>query len=748
MKGLCIAAFLFNCIHVCCLQQDKWAIIAKNLALLPKHEECLIDSAQDWDPYQGGINITLPIDYYEEEQEHIWAAFIASESHSNRLMFSDLVQSSETFNNTEATYTLSQILLQQQYGVPQSKSLAFYFLQKFNNLTDYANASAVFEEGVMHTTGLFGTIPVNIPQGLILYEKAAALGDPRAIMALAYRYYKGINVPQDDERALILYRGLASDLRESYTDLEWEIFHPYVESYYVRIPDFTGGLLGSDLSRKPSTVTRLRANRPDITTPGYSILNGQGARPGPGYHYYKEDDDDSARLMELYYTALDNYMGTYTQRRNLDAAVQTLNSTIQEFSPQIKNMDTLQKFYYGRCLELLGHMLFTGQGFPTRDLDAAESILLDAVSMPTSFASLAHLDLGTIEHYFHKNATAALQHYENSRRGESAFQLHQLFKSGLLSKKKNMPMFSLKDAVRMGQRQAFYELALETEESAADGRSTLVQQFKRFVESQEQQVAPHMKDAFLSLLRGETEAALWLYALAAEQGIGIAQINAAFILHQPPYSLDEPPISPVERKHWAARYYSLASLGNTKDALIVAGDIYFQLGDYERSAAFYESDTYSPLGRWNLGYMHEYGLGVEQDFRLAKKYYGKALEFNPELVLGVKLSILKLQLKSWFAWLTRSAERFGWLVSAETTSKRTANEALHSRLIKKLCKTRYEKADPTIITPNYYGLPTLKDAVLIIGLFAIFLIIQFARLARGLLARRRRNQFGGINFPL
>ncbi|CEP62573.1 ubiquitin ligase complex subunit HRD3 LALA0_S05e08636g [Lachancea lanzarotensis] len=747
MKASFITAFLVNCIFVRCLQEDKWDTVAKNLALLPKHEECLINSAQEWDPHQGGINITLPIDYYEEEQEHNWAAFLASESHDNRLMYSELVRSSEVFNNTEATYVLSQILLQQQYGVPQNKSLAFHHLQKFNNLTDYTNASAVFELGVMHITGFFGTIPVDIPQGLILYEKAAELGDLRAIMALAYRYSKGINVPLDEEKALMLYSGLATELRENYTDVEWQIFHPYVESYYVRIPDLTGGLLGTGLSRRTSTISRFRANRPDITTPALTILRSQGVKLVPGEFFFKEEDEDSRQLLDLYYTALDNYLGTYTQRRNLGATVQILNATITEYASQLPIMDTLQKYYYGRCLELWGHMLLTGQGFPYRDVDAAESILMDAVSMPTSSQSLAHVNLGKIQHYFRENATAALEHYEKNMRGESLYQGYQLYKSGLLPPTVKTSEFSLRGASNVGQQQAIYELAVEMEGLSVGDIALVVLQFRRFVESQETRVAPHMRDAFLALLRGETEAALWLYAQAAEQGIEIAQTNAAFILHQPAYNLDEPPFSPVERKRWAARYYALASLGAAKDALIVAGDIYYQLGDYERSAAFYESDSYSPLGSWNLGYMYEYGLGVEQNFALARKCYSMALEVNPAIFLGVKLSLLKLQFKSWLLWLTRSAERFGWLVSAESVQTRTGGEPLHSKLLKKLCKTRYEKPERTVLSSNYYGLPTLKDAFLILGLFAIFLMIQFARLIRGLLARRRNN-FGGINFPI
>ena len=34
---------------------------------------------------------------------------------------------------------------------------------------------------------------------------------------------------------------------------------------------------------------------------------------------------------------------------------------------------------------------------------------------------------------------------------------------------------------------------------------------------------------------------------------------------------------------------------------------------------------------FNLGYMHEYGLGVKPDLHLAKRYYDMAIETNPKV---------------------------------------------------------------------------------------------------------------------
>jgi SEL1 protein len=53
---------------------------------------------------------------------------------------------------------------------------------------------------------------------------------------------------------------------------------------------------------------------------------------------------------------------------------------------------------------------------------------------------------------------------------------------------------------------------------------------------------------------------------------------------------------------------------------------------------------------YNLGWMHENGVGLNQDYHLAKRYYDSALETNEEAYLPVTLGLLKLRVKS--AWNT------------------------------------------------------------------------------------------------
>ena len=50
--------------------------------------------------------------------------------------------------------------------------------------------------------------------------------------------------------------------------------------------------------------------------------------------------------------------------------------------------------------------------------------------------------------------------------------------------------------------------------------------------------------------------------------------------------------------------------------------------------------------------MHENGIGVAQDFHLAKRYYDQALSTNPDCYLPVTLALLKLRIRSIYNTLT------------------------------------------------------------------------------------------------
>jgi SEL1 protein len=123
--------------------------------------------------------------------------------------------------------------------------------------------------------------------------------------------------------------------------------------------------------------------------------------------------------------------------------------------------------------------------------------------------------------------------------------------------------------------------------------------------------------------------------------------------------------SPRKRLELAGRYYKLASgQGNAYAAR--------QLGDYAYYGALGEVPDYSDAVKhyllaaerkdaqasFNLGFMHEQGLGVSQDRHLSKRYYDDALTLDKHAGLPVQLALWKLQFDAYCeSWLGDSASQ-------------------------------------------------------------------------------------------
>jgi SEL1 protein len=153
--------------------------------------------------------------------------------------------------------------------------------------------------------------------------------------------------------------------------------------------------------------------------------------------------------------------------------------------------------------------------------------------------------------------------------------------------------------------------------------------------------------------------------MAAEQGYEKAQANVAYLLDQeksmltlPTFSLLNKPKAPLLRNPALALiYWTRSAKQSNVDSMVKIGDYYlYGVGtdaDVDKAAACYTAASeYSQSAQalYNLGWMHENGVGLTQDFHLAKRYYDQALDTNKEAYLPVTLSLLKLRLRS--AWNT------------------------------------------------------------------------------------------------
>ncbi|KAG2382027.1 hypothetical protein C9374_005819 [Naegleria lovaniensis] len=173
-----------------------------------------------------------------------------------------------------------------------------------------------------------------------------------------------------------------------------------------------------------------------------------------------------------------------------------------------------------------------------------------------------------------------------------------------------------------------------------------------------------METAFENYVNGEDQhTALLLYMHAAELGIEVGQANLAF-MYDRGYGLEEIIKGLPEEKQellkfkGAIKWYQHAAEQGNVDAYVKVGDYYYYGSSaltssssienleqsYEKSLYFYRraKDLNNAQAMFNLGYMHEHGRGLPQDFHLAKRHYDMAAEADPVAYVPVLLALGKL----------------------------------------------------------------------------------------------------------
>ena len=195
-----------------------------------------------------------------------------------------------------------------------------------------------------------------------------------------------------------------------------------------------------------------------------------------------------------------------------------------------------------------------------------------------------------------------------------------------------------------------------------------------------------------ALAAGRKRAGLVQYMKVAEAGVEVAQANAAFVLDRAEpwyeestgdddddarsrgggvrsrFGLLEKTTTASDRERRALRYHKLAADQGNVLSLLKIGDAYFygrtgdagvdrpaSRDDEKRneqrnvSAAVYLRATQRRSARamFNLGFMHEHGIGLPKDLHLAKRYYDMALSTDPKAFVPVKLALWKLKAHEW-----------------------------------------------------------------------------------------------------
>ncbi|XP_014797392.1 PREDICTED: protein sel-1 homolog 1 isoform X2 [Calidris pugnax] len=495
-------------------------------------------------------------------------------------------------NHTKAMEKVSYALLFGDYlkqNIQSSKEL----LEK---LTEEGSPKGQMALGFLYASGL----GVNSSQAkaLVYYTFGALGGNLIAHMILGYRYWAGIGVLQSCESALTHYRLVANHV-------------------------------ASDISLTGGTVVQ-RIRLPDeVENPG--MASGMLEEDLIQYYQFLAEKGDVQAQVGLGQLHLHGGRG-----------VEQNHQRAFEYFSQAANAGN------SHAMAFLGKMYSEGSDVVPQSNETALQYFKKAADMGNP---VGQSGLGMAYLYGRGvpvNYELALKYFQKAAEQgwvDGQLQLGSMYYNGIGVKrdyKQALKYFNL--ASQGGHILAFYNLAQMHATGTGVMRSchTAVELFKNVCERG--RWSERLMTAYNSYKDGDSNSAVVQYLLLAEQGYEVAQSNAAFILDQKASIVGENETYPRALLHWnraAAQGYTVAR--------IKLGDYHFYgFGtdvDYETAFIHYRlasEQQHSAQAMFNLGYMHEKGLGIKQDIHLAKRFYDMAAEASPDAQVPVFLALCKL----------------------------------------------------------------------------------------------------------
>ncbi|EGZ16559.1 hypothetical protein PHYSODRAFT_544024 [Phytophthora sojae] len=486
----------------------------------------------------------------------------------------------------------------------------------------YAEAAALgapraqFHVGVAKSYGLWG-FPPDEAGAMTHYYFAALGGDMGAVMALGHKHLLGLGAPKKCESAVRYYEVAAN---EAVARREQNVSHPAIYDLPHR-------------RLKTLAETQHKKNLPgDSAIVDYYQFSAD-----------KGDPDATLNLATLY------YYGARGLAQDLERAAALFQKAY--------NLGASGGAYH------LGHIYSLGIGVPQNNATAFK-YLQEAVNEGNTAAQneLAHMYLqGKGTQPDEEQAVALFKSAAKQGSMEAFYNLGVLHMRGGGSK-----------GMVLASGHPEYELGHMSLHGIGTTRScrNAVESFKMVAERGECDRV--LSQAYKDFKRQDYEAAFMKYAVMAQQGYEVAQHNAAYLLDYDfltpsPFSpmlslmpsaieLDEDTVAST-----AVMLYRLAAQQGNVDANLKIGDYYYygkggHSVDFVKASAHYSlaSKRSNAQAMFNLALMYEHGIGVEQDFYLAKRFFDKARVAHSDANVPVTLALWKLRahksLRAWKRW--------------------------------------------------------------------------------------------------
>ncbi|TMS11933.1 Protein sel-1-like protein 1 [Larimichthys crocea] len=474
---------------------------------------------------------------------------------------------------------------------------------------------------------------------LVYYTFGALGGNLVAHMILGYRYWGGVGVPQSCESALTHYRLVANQVASDVSLTGGSAVQRIRLLDEVENPGSTSGMLEEDLIQ----YYQFLAEKGDVQA---QVGLGQLHLAWRTWSRTESSGDIIVVTVVIVVTFCQRFFSRY--------CILVIVNVFLPLSIQQRAYDYFTHAANAgntHAMAFLGKMYSEGSEFLPQNNETALQYFKKASDLGNP---VGQSGLGMAYLYGRGvpvNYELALKYFQKAAEQgwvDGQLQLGTMYYNGIGVKrdyKQALKFFNL--ASQAGHILAFYNLAQMHATGTGVMRSchTAVELFKNVCERG--RWSERLMTAYGSFKEGETDAALVQYLLLAEQGYEVAQSNVAFVLDQKGAKIfSENETYPRALLHWtraAAQGYTVAR--------IKLGDYHFYgYGtdvDYETAVIHYRlasEQQHSAQAMFNLGYMHEKGLGIKQDIHLAKRFYDMAAEASPDAQVPVFLALCKLGL--------------------------------------------------------------------------------------------------------
>ncbi|MCJ1322673.1 ERAD-associated protein [Xylographa vitiligo] len=572
-----------------------------------------------------------------------------------------LLESASKENSSDAIFLLAEMNFYGNFTHPRNYKEAFRRFHELAALT--GNSSAQHMVGFMYATGIGGAVKRDQAKALVYHTFAARAGNTRSEMTTAFRHHAGIGTPRDCNEAARYYKRVADKAMDFSRSGPPGGMALQREAY--RLADEEGGVYGEGASVVSSGIY---ANKGGPNSDQHAALDD--------VLEYLDLMSRKGDLKATYSLGRLHYEGSRTLRRSFRTARKYFLIVARKYW-DIKDGSIVSEDSNGvgkiasKAAAYLGGMSLRGEGVE-QNYEKAIIWFRRGIANGDSFCQyemglMYLLGLGV-----RKDAGVAADYFKESAEQDwPAAQVHlgKLFlDQGDL--RPAMRYFEL--AYRHGHIEAHYHLAEINNNGVGRERSCpLATASYKVVAEKTETLHTSFEEANRAYDSGDKETALIGYMMAAEQGYEAAQANVAYMLDEHKSIVSLSWLIPWKKKAssflrnagLALVYWTRSAKQSNIDSMVKMGDYY--LGGYgieadmEKAATCYQtaqemqqSGQQSAQAMWNLGWMHENGIGVDQDYHLAKRYYDLALETNQESYLPVKLSLLKLRMRSFWNTIT------------------------------------------------------------------------------------------------